>query len=237
LEIEKNALDQSMHHYYEQRASEYDDWYTRRGRYHDPATNAAWHAQVAELSREITHYAHGLAEGPEVRVLDLACGTGKWTPYLVRPLHEQAHLVAFDYSPAMLAQTRARLEEDDPELLMKTSFVRGDAYTLPFGDSSFDCVFFGFWLSHVPRERVYPFLSEVKRTLRPGGQVLIFDSALLPGKAAENIQNRPLNDGSSHEVLKIYYTPVELQAILGRLFQEAAVHQTRQYFIIGRAKL
>lgn len=232
----KNELDWSMHRYYEQRAEEYDDWYDRRGRYHDPATNAAWHAQVAELAREITHFSETLMHGPQVRVLDLACGTGKWTPFLARPLHEQARLIAYDYSPTMLAQTRARLQDEGAEVLAKVDFVRGDAYILPFQDGAFDCVFFGFWLSHVPRERVLPFFSEIKRVLKPGGQVLVYDSAQLPGKPTDQVQNRPLNDGSTHQVLKIYYTPDELQTQLARVFSSAVAHQTRQFFVIGRAK-
>ncbi len=235
--MEKNELDYSMHRYYEQRASEYDNWYDRRGRYSDPKTNAAWHAQVAELSRQITRFGETLNKGPEARVLDLACGTGKWTPFLARPLHEQARLVAYDYSPAMLAETQARLEDEDPEVSSKVSFVRGDAYNLPFAESSFDCIFLGFWLSHVPRERVYPFFGEVKRVLKPGGKLLIFDSLLAPGKQADNVQQRPLNDGSQHQVLKIYYTPQELQAALGRIFATAAADSTRDFFIIGEASV
>jgi demethylmenaquinone methyltransferase/2-methoxy-6-polyprenyl-1,4-benzoquinol methylase len=234
--VEKNALDFSMHRYYEQRAPEYDDWYERRGRYNDPATNVAWHADVAELAREISRFSYALPQpqGLPTRVLDLACGTGKWTQYLARPLHDSGRVIAYDYSPAMLAETRARLEEDEADLLNKVFFVRGDAYCLPFKDETFDCVFFGFWLSHVPRERVAPFFNEVKRVLKPGGQVLIFDSLLMPGKPADNIQRRPLNDGSLHDVLKIYYTPETLQQSLSGIFNNVATGQTRQYFVIAR---
>ena len=166
---DKNELDRAMQTYYEKRAPEYDDWYDRRGRYNDPATNAAWHAQVAELGREAARFGGMLARAPGMRVLDLACGTGKWSPYWLHSLQESGRMVAFDYSPAMLAETQARLEEDDPTNLARTLFVQGDAYALPFKDSSFDLVFFGFWLSHVPTERVYPFLNEVKRVMKAGG--------------------------------------------------------------------
>ncbi len=231
----KNEIDLSMHQYYEARATEYDDWYDRRGRYNHPATNAAWHAQVAELGREAARFGGMLARAPQMRVLDLACGTGKWTPYFVHGLQETGRLVAYDYSPAMLSETRARLEEDDPANLEKTLFVRGDAYQLPFPDSSFDLVFFGFWFSHVPTDRIYPFLSEVKRIMRPGGNLLIFDSALQSGRPKEEIAKRPLNDGSVHDVLKIRYSPQELEAILGRIFPKSSAGQTRDFFVIGQA--
>jgi hypothetical protein len=40
-----------------------------------------------------------------------------------------------------------------------------------------------------------------------------------------------------YDVLKIYYTPDELQVVLGRIFERAAAHQTRDFFVIGRVGL
>lgn len=233
--FEKNDIDRSMHEYYEQRAEEYDDWYNRQGRYNDPRTNAAWHAQVAELGREAAQFGGMLGRYPGMRALDLCCGTGKWSPFLAQSLTETGRLVAYDYSPAMLGQAQARLQETDPALLAKTYFVRGDAYLLPFAAQTFDLVFFGFWLSHVPHERVKPFLSEIKRVLKPGGNVLIFDSALRPGVPHEEISHRTLKDGSVHDVLKINYSPLELERRLGQVFGVSHARQTSDFFLIGQA--
>ena len=233
--FEKTEIDRSMHDYYEQRAEEYDDWYNRVGRYNDPRTNAAWHAQVAELGREAARFGGMLNRYPGMRALDLCCGTGKWTPFFARSLTETGRVVACDYSPAMLGQTQARLLEEDPALLEKTLFVRGDAYLLPFANQTFDLVFFGFWLSHVPHERVMPFFQEIKRVLKPGGNVLVFDSALRPGVTREEISRRPLNNGTVHDVLKINYTPQELQKLLGQTFAASDARQTHDFFLIGQA--
>jgi ubiquinone/menaquinone biosynthesis C-methylase UbiE len=233
--FEKNEIDRSMHEYYEQRAEEYDEWYNRVGRYYDPATNAAWHAQVAELGREAARFGGMLNRYPGMRALDLCCGTGKWTPFFARSLTETGQVIAFDYSPAMLAHARARLQEEDAGLLAKTAFVRGDAYFLPFADQSFDLLFFGFWLSHVPHERVIPFFNEIKRVLKPGGNVLVFDSALRPGVPGEEISRRPLKNGSVHSVLKINYTPLQLEKLLGQVFPHSAARQTYDFFLIGQA--
>lgn len=233
--FEKNEIDRSMHEYYEQRAGEYDDWYNRAGRYNDPRTNAAWHAQVAELGREAARFGGMLAHRKGMSALDLCCGTGKWTPFFARSVTDTGRVVAYDYSPAMLGQTQARLFEEDPALLEKTLLVRGDAYRLPFADRSFDLVFFGFWLSHVPHERVQPFFEEIKRVLKPGGNVLIFDSALRPGVPHEEISRRPLKDGSIHDVLKINYTPQELKTLLGQVFAASDARQTFDFFLIGQA--
>jgi ubiquinone/menaquinone biosynthesis C-methylase UbiE len=233
--FEKTEIDRSMHEYYEQRAGEYDEWYNRQGRYNDPRTNAAWHAQVAELGREAARFGGMLGHYPGMQALDLCCGTGKWTPFFAQSLTETGRLVAYDYSPAMLRQTQARLQETDPALLAKTFFVRGDAYFLPFAAQTFDLVFFGFWFSHVPHERVNPFLTEVKRVLKPDGNVLIFDSALRPGVPHEEISHRPLNNGSIHDVLKINYSPTELERLLGQVFPASDARQTFDFFLIGQA--
>ncbi len=233
--FEKNEIDRSMHQYYEQRAEEYDEWYNRVGRYNDPRTNAAWHAQVAELGREAARFGGMLNRYPGMQALDLCCGTGKWTPFFARSLSDSGRVVAYDYSPAMLGQTQARLEEEDPALLEKILFTRGDAYLLPFASQTFDMVFFGFWLSHVPHKRVTPFFNEIKRVLKPGGIVLIFDSAMRSGVPREEIAHRSLNDGSVHDVLKINYTPPELKNLLGQVFPVSDARQTYDFFLIGQA--
>jgi demethylmenaquinone methyltransferase/2-methoxy-6-polyprenyl-1,4-benzoquinol methylase len=170
-----------------------------------------------------------------MRALDLCCGTGKWTPFFARCQAETGRVVAYDYSPAMLGQTQARLQEEDPALVAKTFFVRGDAYFLPFVSQTFDLVFFGFWLSHVPHERVAAFFKEIKRVLKPGGNVLIFDSAFRPGVPREEIAHRPLKNGTVHDVLKINYTPQELQKLLCQVFPASDARQTHDFFLIGQA--
>jgi demethylmenaquinone methyltransferase/2-methoxy-6-polyprenyl-1,4-benzoquinol methylase len=217
----------SMHRYYEQRAPEYDDWYDRRGRYDDPSTNAQWHAEVDQLGRIADACAGG-------RVLDLACGTGRWTPHLAAP--SGTRVVGADYAPAMLAQSRTRMAERG--LLARLRQVRVDAYALPFPPGTFDTVFFGFWLSHVPLERVTPFLQGIVRVCRPGGHVLIFDSQQPPDRTGRvEIQDRPLKDGSRHTVLKVYYTPDQLAAALAPFGQVRQARSTGRFFVVGELEV
>ena len=213
----------SMHRYYEQRAPEYDDWYDRRGRYDNPATNAQWHAEVVRLGAVADQVAGG-------HILDLACGTGRWTPRLAAP--PGARLVGADYAPAMLAQTAARMAAHG--LRDRLAPARVDAYALPFAPATFDTVFFGFWLSHVPLDRVAAFLAGVVRVVRPGGRVVIFDSLYTPDRAARSeVQDRPLKDGSQHAVLKIYYTPDQLAAALAPFGHVRQATSTGQFFVVG----
>ena len=197
--------DAAMRAYYQQRAGEYDEWYLREGRFAGRAESERWHAEVALLRERVQGFGHG-------RLLEIAAGTGWWTQHLAR----RAAVTALDYAPAMLAQLGSRLAAHG----LQAARVRGDAYALPFAAQSFECGFFGFWLSHVPHARLPEFVAELQRVIRPGGLVMVVDSAptdpeQIPGR--EFLHERVLNDGSRHHVLKILHTPASLSDTLAPL--------------------
>jgi len=113
-------------------------------------------------------------------VLDLGCGTGTTT----RTLAEQ-----FDYAATgldrserniALARTLGRQHQ--------TSFVRGDAYDLPFADASFDGVITECVLSLLFDKAAA--LTELRRILKPGGSIGITDMSVngaLPDEFAREI--------------------------------------------------
>lgn len=218
-------LDDAMRQYYARRAPEYDDWYDRLGRYDDPATNAMWHTEMAALERIAAAFGAG-------HLLDIACGTGRWTAHFAANPHV-THVTALDQAAEMLAQTQSRLRAAG----LDATLVQGDAYALPFPDRSFNSAFFGFFLSHVPLDGVPSFLAEVRRVLHPDGHILVFDSLLPAGRSPAEVQDRPLKDGSHHAVLKIYYTPETLAAALaaGAAPGTVATETTGRFFVVGRA--
>ncbi|PSQ01377.1 SAM-dependent methyltransferase [Halobacteriales archaeon QS_5_70_17] len=93
------------------------------------------------------------------RVLEIACGTGRFTVMLAE---RGAEIVGLDISAAMLQQGRekARSAGVDDHL----EFMRGDAARLPFPDDHFDVVFAMrfFHLADTPAS----FLSEMCRVSR-----------------------------------------------------------------------
>src|SRR6266513_1466642 len=87
--------------YYRARATEYDQWWHRQGRYDRGAVlNAQWFADAAVIASALSSF------GPRGRVLELACGTGIWSQQL---LPFASDLTALDASPEMLAINAARL--------------------------------------------------------------------------------------------------------------------------------
>ena len=94
---------------------------------------------------------------PRGDVLELACGPGTFTAELAR--HAET-LTAVDASPEMISLASALPGAE------RVRFIRADLFSWNPEDS-YDVVFFGFWLSHVPLERFESFWSMVRRCLRP----------------------------------------------------------------------
>ena len=113
-----------------------------------------WRRQVATVETALHAFE------PTGKVLELAGGTGWWTQRLAETADG---LTVVDSSPEALALNRERVGRPD---------VRYDVADL-FGwrpDSSYDVVFFSFWLSHVPRTRFGDFWSLVRSCLAPSGR-------------------------------------------------------------------
>ena len=126
--------------YYRARAGEYDEWFLRQGRYDRGAeANAAWFDEVGALVRALDDFR------PCGRVLELAAGTGLWTQRLA--VYAET-LTAVDASSEVLALNRARVGDR-----RAVSYVVADLFDWrPAG--RYDTIFFSFWLSHVPPERL-----------------------------------------------------------------------------------
>ena len=99
-----------------------------------------------------------------LRVLEVACGTGRVTGRLVRALPPKGTLVATDLNEAMIDVARGKVT--DAGVTWRTA----DAAALPFEDASFDAVVCGFGLMFVPDKAKA--LSEARRVLVQGGPLL-----------------------------------------------------------------
>jgi len=98
--------------YYRARASEYDEWWFRTGRFDRGAeANAAWFSDVAETERALETF---LARERPRTVLELACGTGLHTRLLAPRV---GHVTAVDASPEVIACNRARVASANVDYL------------------------------------------------------------------------------------------------------------------------
>jgi len=213
--------------YYRARASEYDEWFLRRGRYdRGPQANADWFADVAFLRGALERFR------PEGDILELACGTGLWTQQL---LATARRITAVDAAPEVLALNRERLHSG------QVRYVQADLFAWR-PEERYDVVFFGFWLSHVPPPRFDDFWRLVAESLKPGGRMFFVDSKYEPASTARDHRPgdpgaasvlRRLNDGREYRIVKIFYKPDDLQNRLQTLGWTAAVRETPHYFLYG----
>lgn len=214
--------------YYRERASEYDEYVERRGRYDEgPELNGVWFAEVDEVKAALASFR------PAGDVLELAAGTGWWTAELLRYADR---LTALDGSPEALSVNRAR-HGGDPRL----EYVVADIFAWTPA-RAYDVVFFGFWLSHVPPPLFGDFWGRVRSWLRPGGRVFFVDS-LRPSTAAgrasrseSEVSVRRLNDGREFRVVKVFHEPAALEARLRELDWSAEVRGTASHFVFGSGR-
>jgi SAM-dependent methyltransferase len=99
------------------------------------------------------------------RILDAACGNGRYSKFLLRQADADAVLTSFDLSPAMLRRARSRLRSE------RVSFAVADLTRLPYANACFDAVVCGWVLEHLPDPRAG--LRELARVLQPGGRLLL----------------------------------------------------------------
>jgi ubiquinone/menaquinone biosynthesis C-methylase UbiE len=106
----------------------------------------------------------GLKIGAETQVLDLCCGSGQATQYLVQRSH---HVTGLDASPKSIARAKHNVPD--------ATYVEGWAESMPFADEQFDLVHTSVALHEMKPEQLQQILQEVYRVLKPGGQFTLVD--------------------------------------------------------------
>ncbi len=224
-----DSVDSEMVRYYAARAGEYDDWYLRPGRYsHGEAHDKAWRSDLEAAAAWLASRPFG------GRIVELAAGTGWWSPLLAA----KGQLTLHDAASEPLVKARQRLEAAG----LHAEVEIRDAWAEP--GRAVDGLFAGFWVSHVDRSRLGEFLGLVARWLVPGGLFAFIDSRSDPESGArdhrppqDDVQTRHLGDGSSFRVRKVFYEPAELEAALdGAGFSEIEVISTERFFLLASAR-
>ncbi len=117
--------------------------------------------------RQVRFLNRVLAERAPRTVLEIACGPGR----LTAAMQGLGFGVAVDASPAMLETAQQRMNGGPA----RWSFLRTDAFVLPFRPESFDVAYTLRFIRHFQfddRQRLY---REIQRVLRPRG-VLVVDA-------------------------------------------------------------
>lgn len=168
-------------------------------------------------------------EPRQIRVLDVACGTGR-TLRLLRGMLPKASLYGADLSPAYLRKANQLLSQIPGEL---PQLLQANGEELPYLDNYFHgitCVFLFHELPPQARQRV---IDECFRVVKPGGVFVICDSIQL----SDSPELSPLMENFVEMFHEPYYRHYTQDDLVERLHKagfesiETQVHFMSKYLI------
>lgn len=119
---------------------------------------------------------------PEGSVLDIGSGIGRMAIPLSRYLNEQGRYEGFDPVPEGIEWCQRHLSRQHPHFAFTLVDLENDLYTstgasatqfrFPYLDQQFDLAILTSVFTHMLPEEVENYLSEIQRTLKPGGRCL-----------------------------------------------------------------
>ncbi len=168
-------------------------------------------------------------------VLEFACGTGNWTARIL----ERAHKVTcVEASIEMATIALAKMGPD----AQRVRLVVTDLFEFE-PDQVYDSVVFGFWISHVPVERLNRFCKLVSECLKVGGTLFFVDDKQAIGanqdslSSKENrtsrLETRIVDSGETFQVVKNFWSPQDLVDVFDAHNIQVKVSETDQFFLFG----
>jgi len=164
-------------------------------------------------------------------VLELACGPG---PLFTSELARYADSVtAVDASPTVLRLNRARVASP------KLTYLEADVFEWS-PSRTYDFVFFGHWLSHIPESRFGAFWDLVRACTGDEGRVGFIDEderaswmdADRPFEHSE-VARRRLSDGRRFDIIKVFWSPLDLKQRLRSMGWDLQITRVGERFMVA----
>jgi len=129
--------------------------------------NTDLHGYGEEIRKEL---GKRIPKGKKLKALDVGTGFGINAAFLARRLPKGSEIWTVDPSKEVLAQAKASLDGEGPNLV---NFVEASADDLDFADGFFELVVSVMVLHHL--EKIQAALKEMARVLKPGGILVVVD--------------------------------------------------------------
>lgn len=136
---------------------------------------------LAMRNRELRPYRARLLEKAEGRVLEIGIGSGLNLPYYSRSTRE---IVALEPAPELIAMARRLAAQQSSPV----EFLEGSAEAIPLDRHSIDTVVTTWTLCSIPQ--VAAALAEMRRVLKPQGQLLFVEHGRAPEQRVREWQDR-----------------------------------------------
>jgi ubiquinone/menaquinone biosynthesis C-methylase UbiE len=159
---------------------------------------------------------------PEMTVLEVGPGGGKWT---VRLAPKAKRLIVLDVADEMLRRTRERCESMG---LANVEYILGNGRDFqPIADGSIDFFFSYDVFVHVALEDTWPYAQEMARVLKPGGRGACHHAINSIPDAWDRIeQNNAWYRSGQHTLGQFYYYSPES---LRRLYERCGLRVLEQH--------
>jgi ubiquinone/menaquinone biosynthesis C-methylase UbiE len=135
---------------------------------------------LAMRKRELRPYRERVISAAEGRVLEIGIGSGLNLPFYRRA----RDVVGLESSPRLAEMTKQAAKRHSS----RVELIEGSAEAIPLGNHSVDTVVTTWTLCSIPQASLA--LSEMRRVLKPGGQLLFVEHGRAPEASVRKWQDR-----------------------------------------------
>jgi ubiquinone/menaquinone biosynthesis C-methylase UbiE len=135
-------------------------------------SGSEWLDAHFEMARpEYVTQLHAVGIQPGWHVLDAACGSGPFLPWMAELVGPNGRLAALDLADDNVALVEQRVQAWDLACLVEACV--GTVLDLPYPDDHFDAVWFANTSQYLSDDELMTALAEFRRVVRPGGLVAV----------------------------------------------------------------